>query len=120
MRTIKFRGWNKVHGGMTYGLCSSEQRHTLVWSLMQYTGLTDKNGVEIYEGDIVKYLDDIDGETKLFGFIEWERAWWSVDLPWVYFRENDIMDDDIAYEVIGNLYETPDLIAELVKEVFGR
>lgn len=131
MRQYKFRAWED--GEMYYqvrcgGIFDDIPTAPTVWNenigewlnltgqphtkVMQWTGLKDKNDIEIYEGDIVRYLDEIDGVTKLLGFVEWERCWWSVNLHPRYLRENDIMDTEeyINYEVIGNIYENPDIL----------
>ena len=72
MREIKFRAWDndgymfhqeETEGGMYFVMNKDPEfsyplHHIMCdreWTLMQYTGLKDKNGVEIYEGDILKY-----------------------------------------------------------------
>jgi hypothetical protein len=105
MREIKFRAW-----------VESEQRMTKVFELgsilcdnhgcdllMQYTGLKDKNGREIYEGDIL--LDN----AKIARVVKWgdDLACFMVDIK-------ECTNDDYLYAcllgvVIGNIYENPDL-----------
>ena len=73
--------------------------------LMQYTGLKDKNGKEIYEGDILS-ISDREGDNQV-----------------VYFAEGFYCTDEFAlfeltrsktrtFEVIGNIYENPELLEE--------
>ncbi|MGN0192995.1 MAG: YopX family protein [Candidatus Gastranaerophilaceae bacterium] len=75
--------------------------------LMQPTGLRDKHGKLIYEGDIVKIFH-VSGTMQgkyFFDVVEWN------DLRCRFDTENyGIIDDDDVYEVIGNIYENPELL----------
>ena len=80
--------------------------------IMQYTGLEDKNGIEIYEGDILKYKYLYDRRFKylsLVKFIETEASFGIKDR-----YENEIPLYRIAannyFEVIGNIYENEELL----------
>lgn len=119
MREIKFRAWDKIEGKMWNPivghdgvLMASNQLGGYVSfpvnqdPLMQYTGLKDKNGKEIYEGDIVKpEYHDMPCEVK-FG-----RCWFYLD------GDFDVKSDDLLgnytdnnIEVIGNIVENPELL----------
>lgn len=118
MREIKFRAWHKGYGlkqppTMLYDTRSGD---CLAWlsqgqpvEVMQYTGLKDKNGKEIYEGDIVRHFGDW-GQEYFNEVIHCEGRY----SPLVHAEEGhgDSIDsyDPSYYEVIGNIYEHPELL----------
>lgn len=70
--------------------------------VMQYTGLKDKNGKEIYEGDILKYDPDV---TTALQEVVWNGKGWRVRNKRGWYG-----DSFETAEVIGNIYENPDLL----------
>ena len=125
MREIKFRG-KHIHaflephntGIWVYGyLCDDHYINSeeLMGEMLvdkdsvgQYTGLKDKNGVEIYEGDIVKIYSK---RKYVIGKVIYEHCGFIVDVmnnkELEYGRVNLI---EPFTEVIGNIYENPELI----------
>jgi len=114
MREIKFRAWEKTHGGWIdaseFALGDMEYESI---DFMQFTGLHDKNGKEIYEGDIVLF-----GENPIHEGTSGKVIWHKTRTGFVYEFINggykgkctDMADDWRTYEVIGNIYENPELL----------
>jgi uncharacterized phage protein (TIGR01671 family) len=115
-REIKFRAWDSDIRQMIVPHPHSEHRNVndvfslCVYPLMQYTGLKDKNGKEIYEGDLLR---NTVGKTQRIGEVRAEPGgfqiftrdhWpdWYQDYPM-----RSVMFGDMEYEVIGNIYEEP-------------
>ena len=131
MREIKFRAWHpktkeiipvetidwdetqyltEVTAGYTWG----EKFDPITFQqlvLMQYTGLKDKNGKEIYEGDIVaEHGHYVNSDKVLHQAINW--------LPnhsaWMRGEYDRLTPKNVEYwkiEIIGNIYESPELLA---------
>jgi len=116
-REIKFRAWRKEEKKMlkwehiavawTAGALKDDQ-FTVV---MQYTGLKDKNGKEIYEGDIIKGMFSLSGKMgvvkyfeKYAGFGFTTEYWGKMDFN---FKNNDLS----RYKVVGNVFENPELLS---------
>lgn len=117
MREIKFRAFDKEFQEMNYPVLitfdnpiESDNREAII---MQYTGLKDKNGVEIYEGDIVETgfstaIINYNESTARFCFRRLQKR-----VKWI---ENIAIIN--SYEVIGNIYEQMKLpigVQELLK-----
>lgn len=122
MRTIKFRAWDEELGmSKPFNVWEGERMlASWVWNtiakenifplLMQYTGLLDKNGKEIYEGDIVKWIGDPD-TTNIF--YRTPNGVYEVIWNWTGFHFRDSQNCKFVPkpgEVIGNIYENPELL----------
>lgn len=137
----KFRAWDKrksvmrevavLHftkggkvNGIEYWKTPSELKsyHVRNLALMQSTGLKDKNGVEIFEGDylhrkvhIVMLGTDLNEWIDETVQVEWKYGGWHVGEDLLEFSLEAGTDRhtgcyQTALEVIGNIYENPDLL----------
>lgn len=137
MREILFRGKRKENGKWIYGFLVPKETNSYADGFLiidgalnydelddyqpsfstydvvsetvgQYTGLTDKNGKKIFEGDIVKYRNNLPCKID---YIDSQFV-----MMWKNFYRNfeRVYDDEI--EVIGNIYDNPELLKEAEQE----
>jgi len=113
VREIKFRAWDKEDKKMlndyaTYLMLCREggfDESKRNYDLMQYTGLKDKDGKEIYEGDVVRT-----NEAGWIAKVKWfEGKFVCVDNKGGF--SGDLTSCLLEGEVIGNIYENPELNA---------
>ena len=138
MREIKFRAWDKLTDTIQDVLdikfiekTVTVSQNDIVWYkhdnlrpfkgviLMQSTELKDKNGVEIYEGDIVSF-DDSDGGYEYQDVVRNTGIVKYGELGFYFTNRVAVEMDDFyikdgrcdGIEVIGNIYENPELLEE--------
>ena len=124
-RTIKFRGkstsgkwyfgyYHKDKDG-SYIMTETDVYNVYPYSVGQFTGVNDKNGVKIYEGDILKSFVDVGNEEDEI-FIG--KVYWPESVCGFMFGYED--EDDVTLgmahclsekvEIIGNIHDNPELL----------
>lgn len=126
MRDIKFRSWSKRNKEMLtpYFFVNGENFITQYGgskpdAVMQFTGIKDISGVEVYEGDIVKFIDTEDQSNESNGtysedFSNIGTIYYSSEFNgWdISGRETDREDAFFEIEVVGNIYENPEMLED--------
>ena len=84
--------------------------------LMQFTGLLDKQGKEIYEGDILCYGTWSDGKGKCLYKVFWNEEDARFDTPDLRHNQEMTHVDTYEAEVIGNIKENPELLNNIEVE----
>lgn len=100
-----------LNEGCNHCECQSQFEDSEITGKVQFTGLKDKNGKDIYEGDVVKFNRQ-QGYTYLHkGSIE-KVSWFNFQYSGFGFNENIplTLKRSKEIEVIGNIYENPELI----------
>lgn len=117
MNRLRFRVWDKVNKEMIEDVASIHFKAKMISTynlffypfkdieLLQSTGLFDKNGMEIYEGDIVK------NEINEVGYIEWSKCRFNFCDSVGHFCLFSIGARQ-PFEILGNIYEHPHLLGE--------
>ena len=77
----------------------------------QFTGLTDKNGKEIYEGDIMKLIDEYSGKGERPSYVIFKDSQWMMQGTMHYTHVDSINNYCLdKMKIIGNIYENPELL----------
>lgn len=114
-RELKFRAWNHIVGRMSDPVLLSEFPKDTQWQnleIMQFTGLRDKNGTEIYEGDIVEAYSKNFPRIGITGVVCYGEGEYEIetinDPKWPV--ASIVVVEDIR--VLGNIYQNPELLKE--------
>ena len=149
MDLLRFRAWNsetkEIEVFQTYEEISelflALSADDGFYSIMQSTGLKDKNGKEIFEGDILKFNDEwaeycyegyVDGSVEGINYVEVVRGEACFEFGKTKYPESSlfilmedehlnfkdfIKSEDFEFEILGNIYENPELL-EVKSEIF--
>ena len=119
MREIKFRAWEEDVEFMNYSVCITTTENKSYYEVsegfglievnpehvMQFTGLKDENSAEIYEGDVIEWLDPFGVTVRSQVIYDETTASYKTykgELSHISIRPN--------LKVVGNIYENPELL----------
>lgn len=108
--------WDKLKEFVGLGRLFDDSKKSTLFNLMQSTGLKDKNGVEIFEGDIIKGEQYLTTRvpTAITEFVEYSErntGFYVVNKTSNHERYKQTLGDSIyQYEIIGNIYQHPELL----------
>ena len=129
-RELKFRAWDKQNKSMeevellgdeVLRIKHAEWENREDFEVMQYTGLKDRKGVEIYEGDIIEIVNNLNEVTKKTNthnaIVKYKEgslvATWQDEFVGEIFNYfNSYNTPIVTFEVIGNIYENPRLLKD--------
>lgn len=117
-RELKFRVWSfidkefqyfDVYDGANLGIAGGASEP------QQFTGLKDKNGKEIYEGDYINF--SYTGETIFTGFVRWfgDRGSFGVTVDNAFETFEELMGYWDSVEVVGNIFQQESCMDELAE-----
>ena len=121
MREIKFRSWNENENKMTTpftwindsNMISTQMCSSPTHELMQFTGIKDSDGVDIYEGDIV-HIDYIEYRPSPFNIESFNGVVKFIYGSFVIEKNSAIGDflfqETALVKVLGNIHQNPELI----------
>ncbi len=121
MREIRFRFWDKEEKKMRYSgdahcpeltangcpvAYMTRENLSMRYDVLQFTGLKDKNGVEIFEGDIIKFSINYGSKPICRDIVQWSDG----RLAWSLKNRAYLLFPMHHHEVIGNILEHPHLL----------
>lgn len=123
MREIKFRGKNKdgwYYGLLTYMFSSYAISHVEDENIVdlidqetvgQYTGLKDKKGVEIYEGDVLEIVCNFPFRKEtILDVVEFDESLFMYSCSdWALYELNN-NEGKQYFKIVGNIYDNPELL----------
>lgn len=122
MKDIKFRVWDAELEVFIQSFCIDNSGDPFLFceetgvaevlnvELMQYTGLKDKNGVEIYEGDIVEIYGT--GKCTVSITPQLGVCFTSIDDKFIVDCAHDVLMENDLGGIVGNIYENPELLKD--------